>query len=1015
MPGVAEFDLAGLDAPSVAPGDFDLPAPVEAPSDLDLPQPVVAPQADSQPLDLPTPVVDLDLPTPVQPQQAPQAAPAYPGSPMASEGLDLPAPVDLDLPTPVDLDLPTPVATDLLQPANMEVQPAHTELQPSAMDVEPARTGLQPVEVDLLEPAHTDLQPADLSVEPSPGQGLAPVGAKPSATAGDVNPATAAAAAAAAVGTGEAIPAPTRTPSPANKINPVRAPSRGLMIAAGGLLVVGLGGAGVLYSGILDPVEDPQPAALSGKKPPKKVDPGAPAIDRSAAVLAKLGSDTPEAYREAIALAEQAGDAAGAAEAAILLHFRYGPDIETATKGASQIQPFSAQKDAFVQRVLGLAAISAGQHDKAEAALVGDDPRTRLYRGWLRIAQDKHADALTEALAVLAANASDQGALCLKLAALAKTDPAKAMADAKTAFEAYASHPGVVREYAKIMADNGYIALARAATSKMAVPTGAAEAYGATVKALQGDVAAASGHATKAAALFQEALALDPKNLDISIKRARALAAASKLVDAEALAVDIANEHPDAPAAHLLKVEIAIASGETERAVDTLTKLQKALPKDPRIPHHLAEVHALKLEVEEAQKLFKTARERDPAFVPASIEEAKLLAKIKELDSAIKRIDEAKTAADTDGRKADAAALLSAKGSIQLGANQRAKAIASFTATLEVEPGHNEAQLQRGLARIAAGQAAEGEADLAAVFERTGGFPGLARPLGMIYLRDNRIEDLEALIGDDLDGANTRQELQMLGARMLLLQDKSDEAKVLIDAGLSLNPSDWEGHMLRSEVLIREEKFPEAMTSVDKARPLTPQAELYLQRGRVYEFNGKYKEARPLYYKAAELDPSMHEARFLYGRALQADGQYAGAIEQLKMVVEAETAKGAKWYPEAWQYLGLSQAKADKRPDALKSLKQATTLDDNLGMAWAGLGSLYELDNNHGPAITALTKAIKVGVDTDPWYVNALMELGRAQQKSGKTSAAKATYKKFLDLAPAEHSGRPEARRVAGI
>ena len=196
MPGVAEFDLSGLESPSLeddslSPGELDLPAPVSPDAGLDLPGPVEVPSTQPShnpfaappmdPADLPTPV-ELDLPTPVQ-QGAPPAAPQPPGAPPAAPpppGLDLPTPVDLDLPTPVQhSNLPQPAGMDVrpagmdvrpagmdVRPAGMEVQPAGMDVQPAAMDLEPAFTGLEPAAMDL-ESATTGLQPAEMALTPA--------------------------------------------------------------------------------------------------------------------------------------------------------------------------------------------------------------------------------------------------------------------------------------------------------------------------------------------------------------------------------------------------------------------------------------------------------------------------------------------------------------------------------------------------------------------------------------------------------------------------------------------------------------------------------------------------------------------------------------------------------------------------------------------------------------------------------------------------------------------------------
>lgn len=1052
MPGVAEFDLSGLESPSLeddnlSPHELDLPAPVSPDGGLDLPGPVSIPPTQPShnpfaappidPSDLPTPV-ELDLPTPIQSHAPP--APHSPAPVSAPPGLDLPTPVDLDLPTPVEhSNLPQPAGMDVrpagmdVRPAGMEVQPAGMDMRPAAMDLEPAFTGLEPAAMDLesattgLQPAEMALTPADLDLEPADGlrpadlglapadQGLAPAAAR--GAQGGYGPGASAAAAAASVGTAGALPAPTRTPSPAVKAE--RAPRRGTLILAGGLLAVGLAGAGVLYSGILDDVEDPQPQALNGGKAgtDTKAPPAEVASERNADVLALLAADTPASYATAVTTAEAAGDAAGAAEAALLLHFRYGPDPDMAVKAAKMIERYKSQTDPFVQRVLGLAALAGGQLDSAEAALAGEDVRTRLYRGWLRLEQGKPTEAATEAQAVLVANANDVAAQALQLAATSRTNPTQALTDAEAALEGKESHPGLAEQLIQIGLETGWLAKSKDALAKLDAADTDPKGYQARLARIRGDVDNASGHYASAAKHYAASLELIEADMKTSIARARALVAARNFSDAQVVVNGLIRTQPNAPETHLLAAEVAIAGGETDNALESLAKVQKALPTDPRVPYMAGQIHALKLEVEDAQKMFATARERDAKFYKATVDEATLLAKVKQLESATELLGKETTAAEKDGRKKDAATLLVTKAMLLAATGNRTAAIAELTKALSLVPTHNEAQLQRGKLRLQTGELAEGEADLEAVFERTAGYPGLAAALGRIYLRDNRIEELEGLLGPELDGENTPRELVTLGGRLRLTQGKLAEAKKLIEIALANNPSDWEAHMLMSEVHLQSGDHKAALIEIEKARPVNPEAELFLQKGRVLEFNQEYEEARKLYYQAIDTDRDQHEARFLYGRAQYHENLLGGALENLQYLSTVKSIEKAPWYPEVWMYLGRTQGDLSKDEEAILSLRKATELNEEYAEAHCHLGARYLIGTKSGKAIAELDKCIelaeKQGVDPAPeWYLDGLRDLGRAQLKAGKDAAAKKTLKKCLDLSSPTYPARGEVQRL---
>lgn len=799
--------------------------------------------------------------------------------------------------------------------------------------------------------------------------------------------------------------------------------SRGVLLVAGGLLVVGLAGAGVLYSGILDP-EEPEPAALrgggkkadpsakpsDGKAPPTPA-PGDALAERSAEVLASMAAHTPEAYLATIASAQAAGDAVGAAEASLLLVLAYGPNPARVTEASAWLAPHAKQTAEHVTRVVGLAALVAGDHAAAEAALAGDGSRVRLYRGWLRLAQGRAAEAKTEAEAVLAALPDEVGARHLSLAAQARLDAAASLPAIEAAV-AKAPHPALRALLAATATAEGRVAIARAAVDALDPASTEDPGVRAWILVQRARVDAAQGDLDAAVAGLDQALALVPQVPATQEERIRALVAAKRFNDASSASSTLVRERPDDPEAQLLQAEVAIQSGDGDIALQLLEKLATTRPKDPRVALARGEVHAMRLEVDEGQAAFAAARALDPQDVRPAMGEAVLLSDAKRLPDALAVLEAARTAAEAAGRSRDVAQLWLAKAKLHLKARETNAALAALDQALAAVPTSNEAQLRRGVLRLEAGQAAEGRADLVEVFDRTGGFPGLAAPLGRLYVRDGDFEALERLVGARLRGESTPDELLAMGARLRLHQGRTADARALLELALVRHPADWEAHMLLAQVLILEGNATEALAEIERARPPSPQPELMLQRGKILEFNGRHGDALPEYQRALALDPELDEARFLHGRLLHYNGAHTKAIAELRKVLDAPRAKSAPWYPEVWLNLGVAQEAQGKDDDAIASLEQATTLDPSLGEAWAQAGKFHGDHNRSAKAIAALEKAIEVGPESAHWFANALMDLGRAQAKAGKTADAKATLGRFATLAPADHTSRPEAERL---
>jgi len=991
--------------PAVGPAAARTPAP-----------PAAAPAAARSPA--PPAARPATAPPPAAPSARSVPRPAAPPPELPSFDDDLPVPVELDLPTPVfddRLDLPIPVDLEadpgqMLAPVDLDVMPIELGVTPAQLDVTPIRLDVQP------KLAGNEVAPHDLpAVRPERAPVVHQLPPPVRTPSGPV---------AAATGPSKDKPKDERTPTlPSDtRRKPI---SRGVLFGGGGLLLVGLIGAGILYSGVLDP-EDPQPQALRGvgtkpapkpdgevQQPDPKVTPSSTLAERSPVVLAKLAVHTPEAYIEAIAASQAAGDAVGVAEGALLLALHYGPNPVRVAEASAALSPHASEKASFVARVVGLAALVAGDHAGAEAMLTGEEPRARLYRGWLRLAQGRLDEAKAEAEAVLSARPDVRAARELVLVVQAERDPVAAVPTIQAALE-QSPHPALRALLAAVATEAGQLALAR--TTVDGLDPAATEDPGvqAWTHVQKARVLAAQGDLEGALAGFDRALELVPQQPAVQFERVRMLVAAKRSTEASVAASALVRERPKDPEAKLLQAEVAIQNGDGDIALQLLGDLATALPKDVRVSVAKGEVHAMRFEVEDGRAAFAAARELDATDVRAAVGEAVLLADAKRLPEALAVLETARAAAEAAGRSRDVARLWIAKGKLHAKASERNAALEAYDRALEAAPGDNEAQLRRGLLRLEAGELAEGRADLVELFERTGGYPGLVAPLARLYVRDSDYEALERLVGARLHGETTADELVVIGARLRLHQGRSSDARTLLELALARHPSDWEAHMLLAQVLILEGNASEALAEIERSRPPTPEPEQMLQRGKILEFNGRHDDAIPEYQRALAIDPELYEARFLYGRMLHYKGGHSKAIAELRKVLDQPRAKATAWYPEVWLNIGVAQQAQGKHEEAIASLAKATALDPKLGEAWANAGKFHGDRNEHGKAIVALEKAIEIGPKDAHWYPNALMDLGRSQSKAGKKADAKKSLTEFLKVAPPENTSRAEAERLLG-
>lgn len=998
-PGVSGLDLpspvaARPSAPKAPPGvaGLDLPSPVSARpaapkappgvSGLDLPAPSVGqhghapkapppPPAHGTPFDLPSPV-GLDLPAPAQ---------ARTGAPQLHSDLDLPRPAGGigDLPTPVGLDLPGAANLDLPEPkTGLEIQPADNLLAPADLDLEPVGTGLAPAEMGLESRDAGGLAPKEAGVGPAAGLdgGARPGYAEPSG------------------------PVPRALADSGS--------SRKLIYGVAALGLIGALVGGLYVAGVFG--GDPEPTGQRGvakqDKPENDAKDPAPAgeaKDRSAAVLALLDEDTPSGYVAAAKAAEGEGDVIGKAEALLLLHLRYGPDLDSAKAGAKAFAPFAKNEAPFAKRVAGLIAIANKQFEPAAAALAGDDPRLAAYRAVMHVAAEKPTEAAAEAKAAGSLALGKAVALEAQLA----TNPDAGYTALAAAAKASPDHPGLAKMMAEQALARGELRVAEQALDKAAtdaLPAG----FRGKLSSVRGTIAAEKGDIVTAMTHFDQALASAPKDAEVLEAKVRAGIRGKLIAPAMEAMTELRELKPESVDIALLHVELQIAAGKGDEAIAALEPLAKSAPERVEIPFFRGEVQAMRLQVDAAKAEFDKVVEKDPSFHREALARAAMLdaARMKveavaALDAGVARLREAKAPAEA------IAELLTAKARYLIDQRQTTAALDALDQALDADPTSNEAQVIRGTTRMNTGDAAGGKADLRAVYERAGSYPGLIAPLGRLFASANQLDELEALVGGSADSPTASPEVKVVAARLRLGQKRPEDAKKLLSDAMATSPNNWEAQMLMARAVLDAGDAQEALSRIEAVRTTTPQAEVAILKGQILEYNGKHPDARIEYARAVGIEPDNLEARFLHGRLLAYAGLAKQALEELEYVTSRSRA-----FPRA--YLNIGRAKRDlgKNDDALVSLAKALELDETLLEAHYFTGRIYLERNRLGPAITALEAATGEGSAAEAWHPDAWLFLGRAQEKSGKTKAAKASLEKFLELAPPDHTSRATVKRT---
>ena len=724
----------------------------------------------------------------------------------------------------------------------------------------------------------------------------------------------------------------------------------------------------------------------------------------------RLDADRVGDYRAALAEAEAQGDTLGRAEAALCLHLRYGPDL-IRRSAAAVWRKQAGEADPRATRVAGLALLAAGDMPGAQALLVGqDDPRARLYRALA--AQQRGEDDVAVRLAhgALELRPGDAAAALVAVTSSLAGRRDMPLTELQRVAQGRPDHPLYQQALLRVLLGRGRLAEARALADQQRPVAEVSDAHNAQRLILQAEVAAAGGEARKARDLADGARSLAPQHLPTQLAQVRLLLATGDPGRAQLELTPLLRASEDTGAL-ALQVELALASGSESaatRAVDRLAAVDDLGADDrQRLTLLRGRLYAMRGRSTEAATAFSTVLAEVPDAA-AAIALAELRVRIGAADALgpIVKTEERLRGDPRERVRPQLRALRLAHANLLFETGRKDQAVAVLDAALLADPDDNAAQLRRGVLAIEQGRSEAGRADLLAVYDRTGGYPGLLGPLGRLYLREGDLPRLADLVLPHAEDPQASDEVVIMYALLRLAQGDRDAADQNIDKVLQRSPGAWEAHLAKARVFHQRERLTEALAEIRLARPKVPDAEVELWTGKIAERSGKPQDALAAFRRARQLDPGLLEAGYLLGRTLLAQGLAREAVTELQAITRAPHAPVG-----AHLALGLAFREREQLAEALQSFTRAIEHDPNPEEAlyWAGRTSV-EL-GRPAEAVSYLGRAVLAPAGTS-WLVDAHLWLGRAQHRLGHRTEARAALTRYLQLAGPKAPARAEAERL---
>ena len=729
-----------------------------------------------------------------------------------------------------------------------------------------------------------------------------------------------------------------------------------------------------------------------------------------AAQDARLDADRVSEYRAALAEAETHADPLGRAEAALCMHLRYGPD-PILRSAAAVWRKQAGSADPRADRVGGLALLAAGAVAEAETLLSSqDDARARLYRALAAQQRGDHEAAARAAREALELRPGDAAATLVGLTATLAARRDTPLTELQHAATARPDHPLYQQALLRALLARGRLHAARSLADQQRPVPEASDVHNAQVLVLQAEVAAAGGEARKARDLADSARSLAPQHLPTQLAQVRLLLATGDPDRAQIELTPLLRASEDSEAL-VLQAELAIGAGNESaatRAVDRLAALDDLDAAQRRQLTVLrGRLHVMRGRSDDAAAVFTAVLAESPD-ASAAIALAQLRVRIGAADPLASIVaTEARLREDPrESVRAQLRALRLAHANLLFETGRKDQAVAVLDAALLADPDDNAAQLRRGVLAIEQGRSAAGRADLLAVFDRTGGYPGLIGPLGRMYLREGDLSQLGQLLSPYAEDPQASDEVVVMHALLRLAQGDRDAADQHIDKVLQRSPSSWEAHLAKARVLYERERISEAAAEIRLARPKVADAEVELWTAKIAERAGKPQDALAALRRARQLDPGQLEAGYLLGRTLLAQGLAREAVIELQAVTRAPQAPAG-----AHLALGLAFREREQLPEALQSFTRAINLEPNPEEAlyWAGRTAV-EL-GRPAEGVPHLGRAVLASAGTS-WLPDAHLWLGRALHRTGHQSEARVALTRYLQLAGPKAPARAEVEKL---
>ena len=339
------------------------------------------------------------------------------------------------------------------------------------------------------------------------------------------------------------------------------------------------------------------------------------------------------------------------------------------------------------------------------------------------------------------------------------------------------------------------------------------------------------------------------------------------------------------------------------------------------------------------------------------------------------------------------------------------KAIEEYRLAIEADPSSE--YLTSGLAELYAktGRIRDAVLEAQDIIKRDPGNLEAHKLLGRIYLRSLgdqsgngsdsvlklAIEQYEEIVKLEPDSVDDH----LLLGRLYKVDNDLQKAESEFKFALKLDPGSEEAVTALALLYTDENDYIRAAQVLSSVPDTSRSAKLYSVLGYTYEQQKEYKRAIGAYRKAVELDRDNLDAIRGLAQNLLNDGQTDAALEQYKIIADANPED-----PTTYLRMAEIYRKGGKFDEALDSLKRAQSMVQDSMEVQFGFAEVYQAQGRYQDAVQALQDLLKKTEKPDNNYSQSeksnravfLERMGVACRDDNNIPLALETFRKMLSL-----------------